>query len=94
MSPLTRAAKSRENRVRNMARRQDLDLHRARTRDPAALEYGTYWLTYLDGEAVYEPAGVPLDVIEAWLRAGGGRKCVSARYEQAREQARASKARQ
>ena len=34
----------RENRLRRAARRQGYVLHRSRTRDPRALDYGSYWL--------------------------------------------------
>jgi hypothetical protein len=44
------ADKVRENRVRRMAARQGLQLVKSRTRDPRALDYGSYML--LDGDRV------------------------------------------
>jgi hypothetical protein len=44
------ADKVRENRVRRMAARQGLRLVKSRTRDPRALDYGSYML--LDGDRV------------------------------------------
>lgn len=38
------AEKTRENRLRRMARRQGLDLQKSRRRDPRALDYGGYQL--------------------------------------------------
>ena len=67
-------AKTRENRVRRMAARQGLVLHRSRDRDPMSLSYGRYLL--LDpganwdavfGVARREPAAT-LAEIEMWLR--------------------------
>ncbi|MBN1527970.1 MAG: hypothetical protein JW895_02855 [Thermoleophilaceae bacterium] len=37
--------KVRENRLRRAAKRQGLELHKSRTRDPRALDYGRWWLT-------------------------------------------------
>jgi hypothetical protein len=38
------SGKVRENRLRRMAERQGLALHKSRRRDPLALDYGTYQL--------------------------------------------------
>lgn len=72
------ADKVRENRVRRMAERQGLQLIKSRTRDPRALDYGSYML--LDGDRVVlggtrrklgrrfkRGMGASLDEIEAFL---------------------------
>lgn len=58
--------KVRENRLRRMAQRQGLELHRSRRRDPRALDYGTYWLTDAAGNPVAADPGT-LDDVERWL---------------------------
>jgi hypothetical protein len=50
--------KIRENRLRRMAKRQGLELHKSRRQDPRALDYGRYWLTLGEGA---RPADVPRD---------------------------------
>jgi hypothetical protein len=53
-----------ENRVRRIAARQLLTLHRTRRRDPLAYDYGTYWLEESDGKTVVRDQ---LSGIHAWL---------------------------
>jgi hypothetical protein len=73
------ADKVRENRVRRMAARQGLQLIKSRTRDPRALDYGSYML--LDGDRVVlggtrrklgrkfrRGMAVSLDEVEAFLK--------------------------
>jgi hypothetical protein len=73
------ADKVRENRVRRMAARQGLQLVKSRTRDPRALDYGSYML--LDGDRVVlggtrkalgnkfkRGMAVSLDDVEAFLK--------------------------
>jgi hypothetical protein len=72
------ADKVRENRVRRMAERQGLQLVKSRTRDPRALDFGSYML--LDGDRIIlggtrrklgrkfrRGTGASLDQIEAFL---------------------------
>jgi hypothetical protein len=67
--------KVRENRLRRMADRQGLALHKNRTRDPRARNYGLYWLRWLDAPTpedshdawVGYPAGFDIDQVEAYL---------------------------
>jgi hypothetical protein len=73
--------KSRETRIRNMARRQGLVLEKSRRRDPAALDYGRYNLVDPgdDPAEAFVVTGVgdqdryysaTLDEIETYLRSG------------------------
>ncbi len=56
MPGMDTAQKVRENRLRNAARRQGLTLSRSRSRDPLALDFGTYRLTdAATGETVLKP---------------------------------------
>ncbi|KQS66241.1 hypothetical protein ASG41_13030 [Modestobacter sp. Leaf380] len=64
---LDQAGKVRENRLRRMADRQGLKLVRNRRIDVRAIDYGLYWLRTQDGEAVTDPEGVSVDVIEERL---------------------------
>jgi hypothetical protein len=65
--------KVRENRLRRMAQRQGLALHRLRRRDPLGLGYGTYWITRGATETVVAPhnwdgaTGMTMDQAEKWL---------------------------
>lgn len=67
------ADKTRENRLRRMARRQGLDLQKSRRRDPRALDYGGYQLidqgssSLVFGETAGTAFGASLDDIEAFL---------------------------
>lgn len=47
-------AKTRQNRVRRMARRQGFEVHKVRRMDPLALDYGTYLLTEGSRELQFE----------------------------------------
>ena len=59
--------KVRENRLRRMAQRQGLELHKSRLRDPYAINYGTYELTGRGrGRRIF---GMSLDEIEDQLTA-------------------------
>jgi hypothetical protein len=67
------ADKTRENRLRRMARRQGLDLQKSHRRDPRALDYGGYQLidqgssSLVLGETAGTAFGASLDDIEAFL---------------------------
>lgn len=67
------AEKTRENRLRRMARRQGLDLEKSRRRDPRALDYGGYQLiargsnSLVLGELAGNGFSASLDDIEAFL---------------------------
>jgi hypothetical protein len=73
---MTDPEKVRENRLRRMAARQGLALHKNRRRDPRARDYGLYWLLWLDIETpdhqshdawIGYPNGFTLDEVEAYL---------------------------
>jgi hypothetical protein len=53
-----------ENRIRRIAARRLLSLHRTRRRDVGAWDYGTYRLANSDGKTV---ASGQLSAIHAWL---------------------------
>jgi hypothetical protein len=67
------AEKTRENRLRRMARRQGLDLQKSHRRDPRALDYGGYQLidrgsnSLVLGELAGNGFSASLDDIEAFL---------------------------
>jgi hypothetical protein len=69
------AEKTRENRLRRMAERQDLMMRKSRRRDPYATDHGTYQLidphtnalVYGHTAGGHEGYGVSLDEIETWL---------------------------
>ena len=67
------AEKTRENRLRRMARQQGLDLEKSRRRDPRALDYGGYQLiargsnSLVLGELAGNGFSASLDDIEAFL---------------------------
>jgi hypothetical protein len=73
----TETDKVRENRLRRMADRQGLELHKSGRRDARALSYGTWWLVDPETGAVVlhqqllsrnnEIVGVSLDEIERYL---------------------------
>ena len=65
LSSMDTAQKVRENRLRSAAARQGLKLSRCRTRDPRALDYGTYRLTGAAGELVLK-AAVGEDYSDEW----------------------------
>jgi hypothetical protein len=77
----TQADKIRENRLRRMAARQRIGMHRSRRRDPLAWDYGLYWLVdpsagKVIGAAgspgmVGDPPGLDLDQVESWLKNKG-----------------------
>ncbi len=59
----------RENRVRQMAKRQGYILSESRRRNPNALDFGMYWLSYTDsGFRVFggDDWAVDLDDVEEW----------------------------
>ncbi len=66
--------KARENRLRQMAARQRMQLQKSRRRDPNAWDYGTYQLVDTDtntvvaqDSAIGHGFGLSLDQIEARL---------------------------
>ena len=65
--------KVRENRLRRMAERQGLALHKNRRRDPRARDYGLYWLQWVDAATpshdawIGYPDGLTVDEVEAYL---------------------------
>jgi hypothetical protein len=70
------ADKIRENRLRRMASRQRIEMHKSRRRDPLAWDYGRYWLLPTLGEVigaagspgtVGDPPGLTLDEVEELL---------------------------
>lgn len=58
--------KVRENRLRRMAQRQGLTLHKNPRRDRRATDYGTYWLM-AGVDLVPHTRGLDLDGIERFL---------------------------
>ena len=61
-------AKVQENRVRRMAKRQELILKKSRRRDPRATDYGSYMLVdYNNGLVLGEGQQTTLDGVEKWL---------------------------
>lgn len=61
-------AKVQENRVRRMAKRQELILKKSRRRDPRATDYGSYMLVdYNNGLVLGEGQRTTLDEVEEWL---------------------------
>jgi hypothetical protein len=67
-SVMDQKEKTREIRLRRMAERQGLKLHKSRRRDPRALEYGGHWLVNEKGKVrVGGRNGATLDTIEAFL---------------------------
>lgn len=64
--------KVRENRLRRMADRQRVVIHKSRTRDPRAVDYGGFMIIDGDSNSVLiggdpYPYSATLDDIEAWL---------------------------
>jgi hypothetical protein len=57
----------RELRLRRMAGRQGLALHKSRRRDPRALDFGKYWLTNAETNVRVGPETRDLDEIERYL---------------------------
>ncbi|MGI8623105.1 MAG: hypothetical protein ACR2NB_06385 [Solirubrobacteraceae bacterium] len=67
MTPST-PEKVRENRLRRMAARQGLALHKSRRRDPRAIDYGSYHLVDVQMNAVVTGNfGLSLDEVEQFL---------------------------
>jgi hypothetical protein len=69
---MTEAKKVRENRARRAAQRQGLRLEKARSRDPRAVDFGTYHLVNtetntLECHGLPRGFGLNLDEIEAAL---------------------------
>jgi hypothetical protein len=65
--------KVRELRLRRMAERQGLALHKSRRRDPRAIDYGCWAILDADGRSVVGRLGadrpsLDLDQVEAYLR--------------------------
>ncbi len=67
--------KTRETRLRRMADRQGLALHKNRRRDPRARDYGLFWLQWVDAADsenqhdawVGYPRGFDIDQVEDYL---------------------------
>lgn len=59
--------KVRENRLRQMAKRQGLNVRKTRRRDPLATDYGTYALVELHTGRVTAPRFFTIDQLEAYL---------------------------
>ncbi|MCF8105807.1 MAG: hypothetical protein K9K64_10005 [Desulfohalobiaceae bacterium] len=66
--------KVRENRLRRMAERQGMKLHKIKRHDPLALDYGTCYLVDIRSNAIIFPAsysetgiGATVDEIEKFL---------------------------
>jgi hypothetical protein len=57
----------RELRLRRMAERQGLALHKSRRRDPRAIDYGRYWLVDVRTNVLVGPETRDLDDIERYL---------------------------
>ena len=64
----TTTDKTRENRLRRLADRQDLRLIKSRRRDVRAVDFGVYWLadTHTNG-IVTASNGIDLDDVDAYL---------------------------
>ncbi len=65
--------KIRENRLRRMAERQGLALHKSRRRDPRAIDYGEMWLQWLaasnpeHSNSAWVGPFWSLEEVEGWL---------------------------
>ena len=69
---MTNTDKTRENRLRDTAKRQGLRLEKSRRRDPRALDYGTFQLVDVQADTVVAHTtsfgyGLSLDDVEKWL---------------------------
>ena len=89
-------SKTRENRLRRMANRQGMKLHRSPRRDTHALDYDLYALTTLDGGRgnVHEDGPnsiftLALDEVEEYLT-DGSRLVSNSAYSSISEHARAT----
>lgn len=58
------AEKVRENRLRRMAQRQGLTLHKSPRRDTRAIDYGRWWVVHPDERSVEL---TDLDALERYL---------------------------
>ncbi|MFE0532042.1 hypothetical protein ACFW0V_31015 [Micromonospora parva] len=72
MATADSATKVRENRLRRAARRQGLTLEKSRSRDPKALDFGTYHLRDESGKVIAKGGtraayGLSLDQVEEQL---------------------------
>jgi hypothetical protein len=72
---ITKQEASREHRLRRMAERQGLELHKSRRRDPRALDYGRWKILDERGKPVAGTdhagrAAMTLDEIENYLTGG------------------------
>lgn len=68
---MTTTDRTREQRLRRMAKRQGFELRRSRRRDPYANDYGVYWL--IDPKTS-NPQGATLadlDAVERYLKRRG-----------------------
>jgi len=72
---MTKAEKTRENRLRRAAARQGLRIKKARRRDPLGYRFGGYMLIDSSTDAVVAggspiPYGLTVDGVEEYLSAG------------------------
>lgn len=72
MTPEEQAEKVRENRLRRMAERQNLQIMKSRRRDPRATDYGTYQIidpynNTIVAHALQSGYGMSLDDVERYL---------------------------
>jgi hypothetical protein len=65
------ADKTRETRLRRMAERQGLAIHKSRRRDPRALDYGRWWVVHPDERYVEL---TDIDALEQYLLTAPGRR--------------------
>jgi hypothetical protein len=68
----TEAEKTRETRLRRMAKRQGLRLMKSRVRDPRALDYGRWYVVepYTNAVVAGDPGYMGLDDVERYLMEG------------------------
>ena len=72
MMMVTTAEKTRETRLRRMAKRQGLELMKSRTRDPRALDYGRWYVhdPLTNSIVAGDPGYMDIDDIERYLLDG------------------------
>jgi hypothetical protein len=62
--PSDQEEKVRENRLRRMAARQGLAIHKSRRRDPRAIDFGHWWVVHPDERTVEL---MDIDAVERYL---------------------------
>ena len=72
MMMVSTAEKTRETRLRRMAKRQGLELMKSRTRDPRALDYGRWYVCdpWTNSIVAGDPGYMNIDDIERYLLDG------------------------